>query len=85
MNLIHIINLINETMQENESLASHLGKAKALAEVARGNDFLEQDETTQYNYLWALSDLLKVAEHLNEQQISHWMKNLSKIKNTNGE
>ena len=41
-----------------------------------GNSFLEQDEITQYNYLWALRDLLKDADELNEQQLSDWMGHL---------
>ena len=71
-----IVKFIKQQLNENEILSTQLCKAKALTEVAMGNSFLEQDEITQYNYLWALRDLLKDADELNEQQLSDWMGHL---------
>ena len=83
--LNHIVKFINQNMYENETLAAHLSKAKALAEVAMGGHFLEQDATTQYNYLWALRDLLKDADQLNEQQLASWMEHLGDNKDNRAE
>ena len=80
-----VVTFINQQVHENETLSSQLCKAKALAEVAMGNDFLEQDESTQYNYLWALRDLLRDADQLNEQQLSHWMGHLKSFSDSTGE
>ena len=80
--LDHIVKFINQNMYENETLAGHLSKAKALAEVAMGENFLEQSATTQYNYLWTLRDLLRDADQLNEQQLANWMEHLSSNKDT---
>jgi hypothetical protein len=80
INLNQVVKFIHQQVNENELLSSQLCKAKALAEVAMGNSFLAQDETTQHNYLWALRDLLKDADQLNEQQLSDWM---GRLKNFN--
>lgn len=67
---------INQQLCHKETLASHLSKAEALAEIAMTNDFLDQDETVQRRFLWTIRDLLTDAEQLNEQQISDWMEHL---------
>ena len=78
INLNQVVKFIHQQLSENEILSTQLCKAKALTEVAMGNSFLEQNETTQYNYLWALRDLLKDADQLNEQQLADW---LGRLKN----
>ncbi len=79
-----LVALINKDLYQSETLASHLCKAEALAEVAMTNGFLDQSETTQRNYLWALRDLLTDAEELNEQQITKWMQHLKHFGDAGG-
>ena len=74
-----LLRLINQQLYQYETLASYICKATALAEVAMSNGFLEQDESTQRNYLWALRDLLTDADQLNEQQISKWMRHIHRF------
>ena len=74
-----LLTLINQQLYQYENLASHLCKAEALAEVAMSNGFLEQDEATQRNYLWALRDLLTDANQINEKQLSQWMRHIHRF------
>lgn len=73
--------LINQHLYQYETLASFLAKAEALAEVAMSNGFLEQEEDTQRNYLWALRDLLAEADQINEKQLAEGMRYLKRSGN----
>jgi len=77
-----LVTLINKDLFQYETLASHLCKAEALAEIALTNGFFEQDEAIQRNYLWALRDLLTDATQLNENQIMEWMRHLKHFGDT---
>ena len=77
--LIDLVTLINKDLFQYETLASHLCKAEALAEVALSNGFFEQDEAIQRNYLWALRDLLTDANQINEKQLSQWMRHIHRF------
>ena len=74
--LNNLVTLINKDLYQYETLASHLCKAEALAEVACLNGFFEQDEAIQRNYLWAIRDLLTDATQLNEYLLMEWMRHL---------
>ena len=67
--------LINQQMQQYETLSAYLSQAEALAEVALTNGFMEQEEATQRQYLWALRDILSSALSLNEKLLHLWLKN----------
>jgi len=71
-----LVALINNDLYQYETLAGYLCKAEALAEVALSNDFLDQPETIQRNYLWALRDLLSDAVQLSDEQIKEWMRHV---------
>jgi hypothetical protein len=79
--LTQLVEFINQQVNKSEKLASHLSKAQALAEVAMSNGFLEQAETTQRNYLWALKGLLMKAGRLNEHQITEGMRCVRQFSN----
>ena len=71
--------LINQYLYQYETLGSLLCKAEALAEAAMSNEFFEQEEGTQRNYLWALRDLLTEANELNEKHLAKGMRYLKRL------
>lgn len=70
----HLISLINQQVQSQESLSEHLHKAEAMAQVALGDGFLDCPESITHHYLWALSDLIERAKIANEQSLDILLK-----------
>ena len=65
--------LINQRLETYEILSMYLAQGKALMEVAVSDGFLEQQESTQHDYLWACRELLTRAYDLNEQLLTEWL------------
>jgi hypothetical protein len=64
---------INEQSYQREELAAYLCQLAALIKVALTACFQEQEESDQYDYLWAVSNLLDTAKAQNEVQLKALM------------
>ena len=68
-----LLSLINQRLDSYETLSMYLAQGKALMEIAVTDSFLEQQEVTQHDYLWACRELLARAFELNEQLLNQWL------------
>ena len=64
---------INEQSYQREELAAYFCQLAALVKVALTACFQEQEESDQYDYLWAVSNLLDAAKTQNEAQLQALM------------
>jgi len=64
---------INQQSYQREELAAHLCQSVALVKMAMTPCFQEQEDNAQYDYLWAVSNLLEAAKAQNEAQIEELM------------
>ncbi len=62
--------LINRQIKLQTEIQDYLVKINAIATVTTGDDFLDWDQSTIHDYLWALSDMICESKDLQEQALN---------------
>lgn len=71
VSLNKIVDLINHQLVLQDKLSECLLKARSLSRIGSGEDLSEYNSDTLQSYFWVLSDLLQMADRVNQAAQNH--------------